>query len=163
MFKKYKNGGFSLVELIIAIAILATLTIIIVPTYIHLNQEAKLNKDITKFNSICTVFASSCGEPDVRKEMDGLYNGNDIIIVCRIDEAGTVNIGESEIFGSYTDALYNTKLWLDASQMFDNTYSVENSQFRNQYLIFYITPKTSTSVAKCEYEIVNAHPFNEEV
>jgi hypothetical protein len=95
--------------------------------------------------------------------MDVLYNGNNIVIVCRIDEDGAVNIGNGEIFGSYTDTFCNTKLWSDSCQMFDNAYIVENSQFRNKYLIFYISPKTSTSVAKCEYDVVDTHPFKEEV
>ena len=56
MIKKNFNKGFSLVEIIVAICILAVLSAVMVPSLINLMQQSRIEKDETKFISMCTAF-----------------------------------------------------------------------------------------------------------
>ena len=66
MFKK--NGGFTLVELIVVIAILAILAGVAIPAYSGYIQKANETKDITTLDAIQTAaFAALASEGDVTK------------------------------------------------------------------------------------------------
>lgn len=159
MIKKHKNKGFSLLELIVAITILAIITACLIPSYIHLSKEAKIKKDITKFDSVCVAFKSALSEPEVKKEMKQISEGETVTVICHIDSDGLIVFGDGKVIGVQTKKLNDTELWLNSYQSVDSIYIVENKEFYNKYIVFTVVPKQSNDTAECEYEIVDNHPL----
>lgn len=157
MIKKNSKRGFTLVEIIVSICIMAVMAAVMVPSLINLSLESRRDADETKFTSMCTAFKSALAEPAVQKEMDKL-GGADIKVVFRIDENGFVDFGQGELIGTATMEMANASLWLNSYQTIGINYEVEYPEHCNQYLVFEITPKTPKTTARCEYKIVESHP-----
>lgn len=71
-----KNKGFSLVELIIVIAIMAILSAVIVPALIRYINKARRGDDISAADSIGTMFQAAITEDEFLYECMGLYAGD---------------------------------------------------------------------------------------
>ena len=155
--KKRKNGGFSLVELLVTITILVVLTAFLVPTFTSVVQDSRQNQDIAKFDSVCVAFKAAMAEPDVQKDVAAFVDDGVLTIVCQIDEDGTVVFEEAQVFGKIEQkSLEETLLWQHTLQYVGDRYKAVSSRFTNKYLVFTITPKTESSTAKCEYVVVKS-------
>ena len=73
VIKKNEKKGFSLVEIIVSICILAVLMSVLVPSYIAMMNDSRIKKDEAKFESICTAFKKALGEPEVQNEVEQFY------------------------------------------------------------------------------------------
>ena len=65
--KKMNNKGFSLVELIIVIAIMAILIVVLAPQYLKYVEKSRNSTDLqsaTEFRDACEVWASDPDAPD---------------------------------------------------------------------------------------------------
>ena len=158
MLKKHTKKGFSLIELIVAISIMAVLASVLIPSFIYQQNKSRMAKDEIKFESICAAFKQALAEPEVRNEIDVIAGGGKIQIVCEIAKDGVINFEDSEVIGTSNAILGKTKLWLNSFQSIGTTYTVEYSDFKEQYLVFAIIPKTSSTTAKCEYKVVEQRP-----
>lgn len=69
--RKLNNKGFSLVELIVVIAIMAVLTGIMAPTILSNVEKAKLSKDKSAADVIYSAFNHTAADPDVNSEIIG--------------------------------------------------------------------------------------------
>ena len=63
LFKSKK--GFTLVELVVAIAILVVLSTVLVPSFLNITSTSKESKDEVKFETLTTVFEKAVSEKEV--------------------------------------------------------------------------------------------------
>lgn len=156
--RKNKNKGFSLMEIIVAVAILSIFCAVLIPSYIHLTQESRLKQDHAKFEGMCTSFKMALTEPEVRKEFEELSSTATIKVVCQFDENGYVVFGDGKLLGVTEGELENSPLWLNSYQSIGLSYQTASKDFNNKYIVFTMTPKTTNSTATCEYEILETYP-----
>ena len=158
MALKRKNSGFSLMELIVSIAILATFAAIVVPSFVSSMHGTRIKKDETKFETVCTAFKVALGEPEVQKEAALVGGGNKLTAAFKIDDNGLLDFSQGQLVGVSTETFKKTKLWLNSYQSIGVTYKTESTDFHGQYIVFILTPKTEITTAKCEYRIVESYP-----
>lgn len=63
--KKMDNKGFSLVELIIVIAIMAVLIVVLAPQYLKYVEKSRNSTDVTNATEIVTAIQVYAADPDV--------------------------------------------------------------------------------------------------
>ena len=113
MFMK-KNGGFTLVELIVVIAILAILAGVAVPAYSGYVEKANTAADESLLASVNTAFAAACafnGEDHIgRSDAKANIVDNDVVLATSVD---AINASFAEFFegGQFetVNALYYNK------------------------------------------------------
>ncbi len=69
MKKEMNNKGFSLVELIVVIAIMAVLVGILAPQFLKYVEKSRLQKDNTAISEIANAAKTACAEEDVLDAM----------------------------------------------------------------------------------------------
>ena len=161
MINKHNKKGFTLVEVIIAVFILATLSSILVPSLINIPLQSKVKKDAIKFDSMCVAFKTVLSDIEVQKEVEAISEGARFKIVYPIDEDGLIDFLHGEILTADTDdtdPIDGTVLWLNIYQTIGMSYQTESSDYRGMYLVFTLTPKTHKTTAQCTYEIVEELP-----
>lgn len=129
--KKTNNKGFSLVELIIVIAIMAVLIGVLAPQFIKYVEKSKQSKDITNLDSCVEavkIYYADKSWPDsvTVKESGGVYSSTDSN--SALSDAGATN---SKITGSWTTKPAAT-ITSDGSVSYageSKYYSVANDQF----------------------------------
>lgn len=65
MKKKINSKGFSLVELIVTVAIMAVLTVILTPTLLRNVEKSKLSRDKNTADVLYSAMLNAAGEPDI--------------------------------------------------------------------------------------------------
>lgn len=149
---KTNKKGFTLIELIVTVSIMAVFTAILVPSFTHMAREARADKDDVKFTTICTALKSSLSQPEVQKEMAG-FNNNSFTIVFSSDAAtGEMNLMKGEVIISDTESytLDELELGNNSWQLMDKTYKVENKNAYGYKLTVSCTPKTEKTMPKVE-------------
>lgn len=115
------NKGFSLVELIIVIAIMAVLVGVLAPTYLQYVEKSKKSNDVSTVDSIINAIETIAVDPEYTKAFSDLSSGITVTLKNGTDIAfsdPTVGKGISDIVG--TDVQLKSSKW-DASSPADNT------------------------------------------
>ena len=81
--KKMNNKGFSLVELIIVIAIMAILIAVLAPQYLRYVEKSRLQSDNSAIGEVANAIKVAAANDDINKEigssvtvkLDGTYGG----------------------------------------------------------------------------------------
>ena len=156
MIKKNKKG-FSLIELVVTIAIMATLSAILVPSFLSLNQESREKKDKVKFESICTAIKSAVAEPEVRKEIEDIFSETQdctftIVFDCNPD-TGYIKFADGIVSNKPDNEhkFLETKLGKEALLQMDREYKVEAKSNWGNRLQLIVVPKTSNTTTKITY------------
>ena len=68
MFKKSKNNGFSLVELIVVIAILVVFAAILVPSLMQYTENSRAQKDVSTMDEVVNAFQLAMADQDCYDE-----------------------------------------------------------------------------------------------
>ena len=68
MFKKSKNKGFSLVELIVVIAILVVFAVILVPSLMQYTENSRAQKDVSAMDEVVNAFQLAMADQDCYDE-----------------------------------------------------------------------------------------------
>jgi type IV pilus assembly protein PilA len=163
MTKQNKNKGFSLVELVVCVVILAVFAAVLIPAFINLRRESQQDTDNIKFSSMCDVFKKSMAEPEVKRSFED--NGEEEITICfHINDDGTIVFGEGNIkyiekkddeYQEQSKEIKDTALWLNSYQTIGTRYEVQFQEYAGCCVRFSLTPKTSKTTAKCSYEIID--------
>ncbi|MBR4207101.1 MAG: type II secretion system protein [Lachnospiraceae bacterium] len=103
-----KNKGFSLVELIIVIAIMAILVGVMAPQLIKYIEKSKVSADTQSADSVHTAIVTAMLDPEVAQ--DSAYDANVSNIQGAIGEGATFGAGllgstANEILGGSTPSL----------------------------------------------------------
>lgn len=149
--KIFNKKGFSLIELVVVIAIMAIASAIIVPTFLHMSQESKIKQDNIKFESICTALKSSMSEPEVQKELEEWCNNTPFRVVFVSDSVtGEMKLLKAQVKadGVETQILEETVLGDHAWQWMDREYVLADKDSFGYHLIIECTPKTYKTTAK---------------
>lgn len=157
--KLKNNKGLSLIELVVAITVLATLAAVLVPSYINMMQSSRYKKDLTKFESVAIAFKSVAADPEVRKEIEEISDNEPIDIIVYADDKGLINFEQSEImFDENIIDFKSSSIWINTYQSIGNSYETDSEEHRDKFIVYTLTPKTTTTTATCTYEVVEEHP-----
>lgn len=164
LFKSKK--GFTLVELVVAIAILVVLSTVLVPSFLNITSTSKESKDEVKFETLTTVFEKAVSEKEVLLSLEnndyykdnGTDEDNTIYIGYNIGSKGEIIFANGVMFYKNGDTrelhFSESKIWLNSYQSVDKSYKCDNKNNYNKVLLYTIIPKTTQSVASCKYQVV---------
>ena len=106
--KKMNNKGFSLVELIIVIAIMAVLVGVLAPQFLRYVEQSRVQKDESSMGEVNNAVKIACANekifsaiPDTGTEVT--FGGSDGEPVCAVDELQdelAITVGEVKQFSS---------------------------------------------------------------
>lgn len=109
--KKVNNKGFSLVELIIVIAIMAILVGVMAPQLIKYIEKSKVAADLSVLNALEVSFAYAISDPEVNEDAASLALINSLV-------NGVMSLEDIESYN--TTKLYETVIdtlgWTDLNQ-----------------------------------------------
>lgn len=103
--KKMNNKGFSLVELIIVIAIMAILIVVLAPQYLRYVERSRNSTDMQNATEIVTAFQTYQADPESQDPLTATDN----VATVTINPNGTAN-GETGNTDFVDDALNQTGL-----------------------------------------------------
>jgi len=96
--KKNNNKGFSLVELIVVIAIMAIMVGVLAPTLMRYVEKARVSKDISALGEVKNAMQLAAAEESVFNEIRDKGTAGQTIVVkmATKDEAKVANSGKQE-------------------------------------------------------------------
>lgn len=156
--------GFSLIELVIAVAIMAVFAAWMVPSFMHLREESKQKKDMTKIEAVCDAFQGSLGEEEVVQEIESWNAATPenvefgLIYYVKVGEDGLIDFSKGALTDGTLRRFSESKLWGSLYQAVGKTYQTDSKSLLGKYLVCYLKPKTSTARASCEYMILETLP-----
>ena len=124
MKKNMNKKGFTIVELVIVIAVIAILAAVLIPTFVSLVNKANLSADKQAVTQMNTVLAAETGVDSLEKAIDALsaagYNAADTLVPVTKDHAFYWNKTHNAVVlvkGTGADA---TAVWPEETKFTDN-------------------------------------------
>lgn len=137
---KIKNG-FSLIELIVTVAIMAVLAVVLIPSVSHYVEGTRAKKDSSSADEITKAISVGLANKDVYDELlEHVVKGN---VSCYIDQSSEAGYEKIESTTRYT---FN-----DDSRLLDETPFFPAGNMRGVTITF--EPKQSPSGSETEYEV----------
>ena len=151
MFKIKK--GFSLIELVVAVAIMAVLAALLVPSFIHYLDDARIKKDQVKFDSMATAFKTALGEDEIRREVERDFKNEEITLTFTITK-GHIDFTVGELKNDNKTVLFkDSKIGLNTYQTIGTEYQMEQTKIADGTLTYTLVPKQSNTTVVVAYEL----------
>ena len=124
--KSLTNKGFSLVELIIVVAIMAVLIGVLAPQYLRYVERTRLQRDNTSMGELANVIKMASAEEDVVKEIGAL---TDKKVSIKFNATGACT-ADTDLATSAPKLLAEIKATMDLSEvkLTSNTYLAASAQ-----------------------------------
>ncbi|MED7819676.1 MULTISPECIES: pilin [unclassified Francisella] len=124
MKKKRSIGGFSLVELMVVIAIIAVLAAIAIPMYSNYTTRAKFSSEISKFGGVKAEIAEAIGNGSALPSSSGTFTieATGTLATTEPDANSSVSLGEIRI--STSDIISGSSVHLQPYSL-DSSSSLE--------------------------------------
>lgn len=98
--EKMNDKGFSLVELIIVIAIMAVLVVVLAPQYLKYVERSRNSTDVSNATSIVTACQVWAADPNAGEDGSTAFKSGDSFKIKVDDSTGAVSIGSTSADGS---------------------------------------------------------------
>jgi len=128
-----KNSGFSLVELIVVIAIMAILVGVLAPAYLKYVEKSRKSKDIDAISEMMSA------ADKIAVDDDNVANGD----TFKITETATGTVLTLSYTGSSTDA---QAAWQKSAGLTSATYDISSKTFKKQAAVLTGTVDSEGSV-----------------
>ena len=129
MNNKKNNKGFSLVELIVVIAVMAVLVGVLAPAYLRYVDKAKLQKDVSAVGEVVEAIKIAAAEEAVYNEIYSATSGLDVTITDGSPIAGGTKLATelNAVVGTidFTSTAMNEKTVKIKVEKETNTYAVK--------------------------------------
>lgn len=128
MYNKKNNKGFSLVELIVVIAVMAVLVGVLAPAYLRYVDKAKLQKDVSAVSEVVECIKMAASEQDVAAEIGETA----VSITINADDNGTITTSASELLEEIKATVGDT-LTFSSSALKTETVTITVAQDDDDY------------------------------
>ena len=108
--KKLNNKGFSLVELIIVVAIMAVLIGVLAPQYLKYVERSRVSTDRDNVDSIVSALQVYAVDPDA----SSAFAGGETITLTRTAAPSISDSADTPVTGAIASSAKNTNLTIDA-------------------------------------------------
>lgn len=105
--KKMNNKGFSMVELIIVIAIMAILAGALAPTLIKYVNKSRMSSDVSNAQQVASAVQEAYSDPTSNANIGSLSAGS--YTVAQISGMGSLGANFTEILGNFNGNVKYTK------------------------------------------------------
>lgn len=130
MKNKKNNKGFSLVELIVVIAVMAVLVGVLAPAYLRYVDKAKLQKDVSAVAEVVESIKMAAAEEDVSEEITAAG----ITVTLNSDDAGKIDVpNTADDLSEEIKATVGDKVVFTSTALKSETVSIEVKQDDNDY------------------------------
>lgn len=92
--KKTNNKGFSLVELIVVVAIMAVLMVVLAPQYLRYVERTRLQKDNSAIAEIANAMKVAMADETINSKTP---SGTKVTITCAADSDATITFGDASV------------------------------------------------------------------
>ena len=151
--KKTNNKGFSLVELIIVIAIMAILIGVLAPQYIKYVEKSRISADKDTIDSLTKAVQTACTDDDY---YDDLTSGNKVEVS---KSNGIVTTGSS--LCSAIDEFYGTSGGTDANKKFKSkAFANETATIQISEAVNPTTSAKTLTASVYTTGTVNSNPYD---
>lgn len=130
--KTLTNKGFSLVELIIVVAIMAVLIGVLAPQYLRYVEKSRLQKDNTSISEFANVLKMSAAEEAVVTKLTGAQT-------FTFD----TTTGKLDVSGAITELVDEIKLTIDTDEI-----KCSSNTYKGAYPTITLTIDSSTKIIK---------------
>lgn len=89
---KKDNKGFSLVELIVVVAIMAVLMVVVTPALLRYVEKTRLQRDNSAIAEVANAAKIACASEGINKEVAGVEDG---VTVTLVDASGDISCSGS--------------------------------------------------------------------
>lgn len=97
MKKKMNNKGFSLVELIVVVAIMAVLIGVLAPQYLRYVEKSRLQKDNSAIAEIANAMKIAAADEAINTFIAGDAAGKNVTIANTADNNATITFGTGDV------------------------------------------------------------------
>ena len=117
--KKKNNKGFSLVELIVVIAIMAVLMVVLAPAMLRYVEKSRVQKDESAVSEVINAVNIALSVEDINEDT----NANDTIVVG--DNSITPGTGAAKLVEEVKKTVDPSKMDLSSKQYKSRTYTIK--------------------------------------
>jgi len=113
--KKMNNKGFSLVELIIVIAIMAILIAVLAPQYLRYVEKSRLQADNSTLGEVANAIKVAAANDSINSEIQGAGASGVEVTIGTTAGAATLNGGTTTLLKAELDKVVGTELQLKSN------------------------------------------------